>query len=124
MGESALEPEPEQDREPEPYEVARAIVLRQLDAAPKSRLQLQEKLDQRNVDPQVAAAVLDRFEEVRLIDDAQFARIAASARRSRTGRRTSRLRPKPAHSAALPLDQTRCTTRPATAAPRRPTRRP
>ncbi len=41
--------------------------------APKSRLQLSRKLAERNVPEDVAEAVLDRFEEVRLIDDAEFA---------------------------------------------------
>jgi regulatory protein len=53
--------------------VARAIVLRQLTSAPKSRLQLARKLAERNVPGDVAEAVLDRFEEVRLIDDTDFA---------------------------------------------------
>ncbi|WP_395405107.1 regulatory protein RecX [Arthrobacter sp. UC242_113] len=53
--------------------MARAIVLRQLTASPKSRLQLERKLAERNVPEDVAAAVLDRFEEVRLVDDAEFA---------------------------------------------------
>jgi regulatory protein len=53
--------------------VARAIVLRQLTNSPKSRLQLAGKLAERNVPDDVAEAVLDRFEEVKLIDDADFA---------------------------------------------------
>ncbi|RAM36498.1 regulatory protein RecX [Arthrobacter globiformis] len=53
--------------------MARAIVLRQLTASPKSRLQLERKLAERNVPEDIAAAVLDRFEEVRLVDDAEFA---------------------------------------------------
>jgi regulatory protein len=53
--------------------VARAIVLRQLTSSPKSRLQLARKLAERNVPEDVAEAVLDRFEEVRLVDDAEFA---------------------------------------------------
>ena len=53
--------------------MARAIVLRQLTSAPKSRLQLERKLAERNVPEDVAAAVLDRFEEVKLVDDAEFA---------------------------------------------------
>ncbi|WP_180987225.1 regulatory protein RecX [Arthrobacter sp. AFG20] len=53
--------------------MARAIVLRQLTASPKSRQQLERKLAERNVPEDVAAAVLDRFEEVRLVDDAEFA---------------------------------------------------
>lgn len=61
------------DPEANPEAVARAIVLRQLTNSPKSRLQLARKLAERNVPEDVAEAVLDRFEEVRLIDDADFA---------------------------------------------------
>lgn len=53
--------------------MARAIVLRQLTNSPKSRLQLARKLAERNVPDDVAEAVLDRFEEVKLVDDAEFA---------------------------------------------------
>ncbi|WP_306919687.1 MULTISPECIES: regulatory protein RecX [unclassified Arthrobacter] len=49
------------------------MVLRQLTSSPKSRLQLARKLAERNVPEDVAEAVLDRFEEVRLVDDAEFA---------------------------------------------------
>jgi len=66
-------PAPDEDREADPASVARAIVLRQLTASPKSRLQLERKLAERNVPEDVATAVLDRFEEVRLVDDAEFA---------------------------------------------------
>ena len=63
----------EQDRDADPAAVARAIVLRQLTNSPKSRLQLARKLAERNVPDDVAEAVLDRFEEVKLVDDADFA---------------------------------------------------
>jgi regulatory protein len=70
-------PDPEspvvEDAEPDPASVARAIVLRQLTSSAKSRLQLARKLAERNIPEDVAEAVLDRFEEVRLIDDADFA---------------------------------------------------
>lgn len=52
---------------------ARNIVLRQLSAAPKTRHQLAEKLQQRELPEDVITEVLDRFEEVELIDDAAFA---------------------------------------------------
>jgi regulatory protein len=61
------------DRDADPAAVARAIVLRQLTNSPKSRLQLARKLAERNVPDDVAEAVLDRFEEVKLVDDADFA---------------------------------------------------
>ena len=72
------------DPEPDPREVARAIVLRQLTASAKSRKQLEDKLADRNVPEDVAREVLDRFEEVNLVDDAQYAELYV---RSRTGSR-------------------------------------
>ncbi len=65
--------QPEQDREADPESVARAIVLRQLTQSPKSRHQLARKLAERNVAEDIAQHVLDRFEEVQLIDDSEFA---------------------------------------------------
>jgi regulatory protein len=59
--------------EADPESVARAIVLRQLTAAPRSRAQLSEKLAERGAPEDVARRVLDRFEEVGLVDDAAFA---------------------------------------------------
>ncbi|MHC6231376.1 regulatory protein RecX [Arthrobacter sp. MMS24-T111] len=53
--------------------MAKAIVYRQLTASPKSRLQLARKLAERNIPEHVAEEVLDKFQEVRLIDDAEFA---------------------------------------------------
>lgn len=66
---------PEQDPDADPYAVARAIVLRQLTMAPRSRKQLSDKLAQRGCDPDVADAVLDRMAEVGLIDDEAYARM-------------------------------------------------
>lgn len=73
------------DPEPDPEEVARAIVLRQLTAAPKSRRQLEEKMAARNVPEEVAAAVLDRFEEVQLVDDSAFAQMWVRSRQRSRG---------------------------------------
>lgn len=53
--------------------MAQAIVYRQITAAPKSRLQLARKLAERNIPEHVAEAVLDKFQEARLINDAEFA---------------------------------------------------
>lgn len=55
-------------------------MLRQLTSSPKSRLQLSRKLAERNVPEDVAEAVLDRFEEVRLVDDADFAEMWVRSR--------------------------------------------
>lgn len=68
------------DAEPDPASVARAIVLRQLTSSAKSRLQLSRKLAERNIPEDVAEAVLDRFQEVRLIDDAEFAEMWVRSR--------------------------------------------
>lgn len=59
--------------EPDAHDVARQIVLRQLTNAPKSRAQLAQALAKRDCDPTVAAAVLDRMEEVGLVDDEAYA---------------------------------------------------
>lgn len=61
------------DAEPDPVSVAQAIVYRQLAVSAKSRLQLARKLAERNIPEHVAEAVLDKFQEARLIDDAEFA---------------------------------------------------
>ncbi|MCY1683928.1 regulatory protein RecX [Kocuria sp. SL71] len=55
------------------HETARAIVLRQLTASAKSRQQLEDKLADKDVPESVARAVLDRFEQVELVDDQAFA---------------------------------------------------
>ena len=64
----------------DPYAAARTIVLRQLTGSAKSRRQLADKLAERDVPPEVADAVLDRFEEVQLVDDAEFARMWVRSR--------------------------------------------
>jgi regulatory protein len=60
--------------------VARAIALRQLTAAPRTRAQLADALARRGVADDVAAAVLDRFEQVDLVDDDAFARMWVRSR--------------------------------------------
>lgn len=54
---------------------ARSVLLRQLALGARSRHQLDQKLAERAVPPAIAASLLDRFEEVQLIDDAEFARM-------------------------------------------------
>jgi regulatory protein len=60
-------------REPDPHDLARQIVLRQLAMAPRSRAELEAKLAQRDCPADVAAAVLDRMTEVGLVDDEAYA---------------------------------------------------
>jgi regulatory protein len=56
-----------------PEAVARQICLRMLTAAPRTRAQLAAALRRRGVPDDVAEAVLGRFADVKLIDDAMFA---------------------------------------------------
>lgn len=69
-----------QDAEPDQHEVARAIVLRQLTASAKSRKQLKDKLADRDVPEDVARDVLDRFEDVNLVDDRAYAAMFVRSR--------------------------------------------
>lgn len=56
-----------------PESQAREIVLRQLTASAKSRDQLRRKLAEKEIPEDIAEQVLDRFEEVNLVDDTAFA---------------------------------------------------
>lgn len=59
--------------EADPEQVARTILLRKLEASPRTRRELEDVLRKRNIPDDVAVAVLDRFTEVGLIDDVEFA---------------------------------------------------
>jgi regulatory protein len=61
------------DPDADPEAIARQICLRLLTAAPRTRAQLASALQRRGVPQQAAEAVLGRFAEVKLIDDALFA---------------------------------------------------
>lgn len=71
--------------------MARAIALRLLTGAPRSRQQLAEAMALREVPDDVAARVLDRFTEVGLIDDAEYARMLVRAKRESRGLATRAL---------------------------------
>jgi regulatory protein len=64
----------------DPEAVARLICLRQLTAAPRTRSQLAETLRRRGIPDDAAEAVLGRFTEVGLIDDAMFAKAWVESR--------------------------------------------
>ena len=64
----------------DPEEAARQICLRLLATAPRTRAQLATALRRRRVPEDVAEAVLSRFAEVRLIDDAAFAQAWVESR--------------------------------------------
>jgi len=66
------------------YDDARELCLKQLASSPKSRAQLETVLKRRGTDPEVAAAVLDRLEDVRLVDDTAYAESYVTTRRAST----------------------------------------
>jgi regulatory protein len=72
-------------QEADPESVARAIVLRQLSMAPRSRAQLERKLSQRGCDPDVAARVLDRMTEIGLVDDEAYAEMLVRSKQGTKG---------------------------------------
>ncbi|KIF77079.1 recombinase RecX [Streptomyces sp. 150FB] len=64
----------EQEQPPQdPAERARAICLRLLTGTPRTRKQLADALEKREIPEDIAQEVLSRFEDVGLIDDAAFA---------------------------------------------------
>ncbi|WP_091612569.1 regulatory protein RecX [Micromonospora mirobrigensis] len=66
-------------------EVAREICLRQLAVRPRTRAELAGALAKRGISDEVAAQVLDRYDEVGIIDDAAFARAWVSSRHTGRG---------------------------------------
>lgn len=69
----------------DPQAVARAICLRLLTMAPRTRAQLAEALQRRAVPQEAAEAVLERFSEVGLIDDEAFAEAWVASRHTGRG---------------------------------------
>lgn len=66
-------------------ELAREICLRQLAVRPRTRAELAGALAKRGISEEVSAEVLDRYDEVGIIDDAAFARAWVSSRHSGRG---------------------------------------
>lgn len=81
----AAEPPEDADTGPDADQesVARTIVLRKLTAQARSREELAKALKQKQVPEEVSDQVLDRMEEVGLVDDTEFARSWVSSRQSR-----------------------------------------
>jgi regulatory protein len=69
----------------DPEALARQICLRLLTAAPRTRAQLAAELHRRGVPAEAAEAVLGRFADVGLIDDAAFARAWVESRHHSRG---------------------------------------
>jgi regulatory protein len=84
---SGAEPDPGRDLGPEPDQeaVARKILLDMLTGQARSRHELATKLQAKNVPDDVAGPLLDRFEEVGLVDDAAFARAWIASRQPGKG---------------------------------------
>lgn len=82
----------DQHEEADPCEVARTIVLRRLTAAPRTRFELEVDLRRRAIPEDAITQVLDRFEEVGLVDDAGFAQAWAASRQRTRGAARSVLR--------------------------------
>ena len=69
----------------DPESVARKILLDQLTGQARSRKELADKLAAKNVPGDVATRLLDRFEEVGLVDDEAFARSWIASRQPGKG---------------------------------------
>ena len=80
-----LSPEKQESR-------ARNVLLHQLARSAKSTSQLRKILEQREISTEIAEKVLERFTEVGLIDDLQFAETLVSARRKFRGRSATVIR--------------------------------
>ena len=72
-------------RNADPLSFARAIALRQLDQAPRTRKQLADKMASKNVPEDIAITVLDRLTEVGLIDDLAYAHMLVRSRTATKG---------------------------------------
>ena len=73
---------PRRDGAPEQSESERAreICLRQLAVRPRTRVELAKALARKEISDEVISEVLDRYDEVGIIDDAAFARAWVSSR--------------------------------------------
>jgi regulatory protein len=65
--------------------VAREICLRQLAVRPRTRAELAKALARKEISEEVIAEVLDRYDEVGIIDDAAFARAWVTSRHQGRG---------------------------------------
>ena len=86
-------PEDTQAQVPEadPEAVARKILLDQLTGQARTRKELADKLVAKNVPTEIATRLLDRFEEVGLVDDEAFARAWIASRQPGKGLATRAL---------------------------------
>lgn len=71
--------------EADPESVGRKVLLDQLTGRARTRAELATRLARKRVPPEIAAGLLDRFEEVGLVDDAAFAREWVQSRHAGRG---------------------------------------
>ncbi|MFG1604250.1 regulatory protein RecX [Actinoplanes sp. NPDC049265] len=81
QGRKAREDEPPRSE----AEAAREICIRQLAVRPRTRAELAKALAKQEISGEVIAEVLDRYDEVGMIDDAAFARAWVSSRHQGRG---------------------------------------
>ena len=88
-GRRAAEPDDATNRDlgpdADPESLARSILLQRLTEQPRSRSELETALAKRNVPSEIGARLLDRFEELGLVDDEAFARSWVESRQRTRG---------------------------------------
>ena len=77
--------DPKNDPEPDHEAIARKILLDALTGQARSRKELADKLEKKEVPAALATRLLDRFEEVGLIDDEAFAKAWIASRQPGKG---------------------------------------
>ncbi len=76
----------------DPEQVARTIVLRRLSVSPRTRRELADDLRKRGVPDDIGDRVLNRFAELGLVDDCEYARMWVESRQRTKGSARSVLR--------------------------------
>lgn len=92
VGDKPHVPEQQPPEDEDAYAKARQVVLRKLTGSAKSRHQLAQALRDRDFAEETITQVLDRMEEVQLIDDAAFARTWVRTRHELKGLGAAALR--------------------------------
>jgi regulatory protein len=82
----------ELDPDADPESIGRAILIRKLAAQDRTRHELASAMAAKNVPDEVAAGLLDRFEELGLVDDEAFAQRWVESRQTRRHRSRLALR--------------------------------
>ncbi|MBO0842651.1 MAG: regulatory protein RecX [Nocardioides sp.] len=77
--------DPRNDPEPDHEAIARKILLDTLTGQARSRKELADKLAKKEIPQELATRLLDRFEEVGLVDDEAFARAWIASRQPGKG---------------------------------------